>query len=363
MTPDNQPAPPDSIERVIAEMRDRGRGCGYELIRYWADRLESLRRAEGATLGEGRTIAYEPEIEVSEMLPCEVYTIRRMLENGESKFNASALAALRAAEKALSGAPVIPNGWALVPTVPTEEMMDAWNSTGPSFEDAYSEMIAVATDPATPTAQRVAAGDDGLAEFTEYFVKNYPGPDTIISDPKWHAPRIFRAAQRAIAPPPTGEAVARHKSSETTFEEYVATLIDKNPDVQKLGERLADWLDEDRFNSVEPILLGIAQKLTHPAAQAEGRGVDDAMHWIDRYATGIDDELQMDRVVEALSGGAKPNADYVLVPRKLPLGLWLDSHKPSINHPGNWQDYHQKWWDNLTTALTAPADVGGELRS
>lgn len=28
-------------------------------------------------------------------------------------------------------------------------------------------------------------------EFTEWFCKNYP-PDTIIVDPKWHAPRIYR---------------------------------------------------------------------------------------------------------------------------------------------------------------------------
>ena len=31
-------------------------------------------------------------------------------------------------------------------------------------------------------------------EFTEWFVKNYPGPDTIIHDPLWHAPKIYRAA-------------------------------------------------------------------------------------------------------------------------------------------------------------------------
>lgn len=35
-------------------------------------------------------------------------------------------------------------------------------------------------------------------EFTEYFVRNYPGPDTIIHDPKWHAPKLFRAAKRAL---------------------------------------------------------------------------------------------------------------------------------------------------------------------
>lgn len=38
-----------------------------------------------------------------------------------------------------------------------------------------------------------------LHHFTDYFVRNYPGPDTIISDPRWHAPRIFRAMQHALA--------------------------------------------------------------------------------------------------------------------------------------------------------------------
>lgn len=37
-----------------------------------------------------------------------------------------------------------------------------------------------------------------LATFAEYFVKNYPGPHTIIGDPNWHAPKVFRAALHAI---------------------------------------------------------------------------------------------------------------------------------------------------------------------
>ena len=49
--------------------------------------------------------------------------------------------------------------------------------------------------------------------FTEYFVKNYPGPDTIICDPNWHAPRIFRAAvssiERAYAGPVGQDFAAR----------------------------------------------------------------------------------------------------------------------------------------------------------
>lgn len=36
------------------------------------------------------------------------------------------------------------------------------------------------------------------AQFTDWFVKNYPGPDTIIHKPTWHAPKIFRAARYAL---------------------------------------------------------------------------------------------------------------------------------------------------------------------
>jgi hypothetical protein len=37
-----------------------------------------------------------------------------------------------------------------------------------------------------------------LEQFTDYFVNNYPGPDTIIFNPYWHAPKIFAAAYSAI---------------------------------------------------------------------------------------------------------------------------------------------------------------------
>ena len=36
------------------------------------------------------------------------------------------------------------------------------------------------------------------AHFADYFRRNYPGPDTIIHDPDWHAPKLFQAAQAAI---------------------------------------------------------------------------------------------------------------------------------------------------------------------
>ncbi|OKP69609.1 hypothetical protein BTE77_27855 [Ensifer adhaerens] len=35
-------------------------------------------------------------------------------------------------------------------------------------------------------------------DFMEYFCRNYPGPDTVIFDPKWHAPKLFRAATHKL---------------------------------------------------------------------------------------------------------------------------------------------------------------------
>ena len=34
--------------------------------------------------------------------------------------------------------------------------------------------------------------------FAEYFRKNYPGPKTIITDPDWHAPKIFAAVVSSL---------------------------------------------------------------------------------------------------------------------------------------------------------------------
>lgn len=49
-----------------------------------------------------------------------------------------------------------------------------------------------------PTTDDPALRSQALDEFTDYFVRNYPGPNTIIADPHWHAPRLFRAAERAL---------------------------------------------------------------------------------------------------------------------------------------------------------------------
>ncbi|WP_234842217.1 hypothetical protein [Sinorhizobium meliloti] len=46
------------------------------------------------------------------------------------------------------------------------------------------------------------------AAFAEYFARNYPGPDTVIFNPAWHAPKLFYAVFRALAATPEGAADA-----------------------------------------------------------------------------------------------------------------------------------------------------------
>jgi hypothetical protein len=52
-------------------------------------------------------------------------------------------------------------------------------------------------DPGPPPTLQMR-GLQALENFTEYFVRNYPGPNTIIHDPRWHAPKLFKAALAAI---------------------------------------------------------------------------------------------------------------------------------------------------------------------
>ena len=65
------------------------------------------------------------------------------------------------------------------------------------FENAIAEALARW---GTPAIQPVPVGvtDEALANFSGWFCRNYPGPDTIIHKPEWHAPKVFRAAAYAI---------------------------------------------------------------------------------------------------------------------------------------------------------------------
>ncbi len=58
-------------------------------------------------------------------------------------------------------------------------------------------------------------------QFIDWFVKNYPGPDTVIFDPKWHAPKIYRAA---IAPA-YSEITEPYRASLRMIREAVETIF------------------------------------------------------------------------------------------------------------------------------------------
>ena len=71
--------------------------------------------------------------------------------------------------------------------------------------------------------------DVAYPAFEEYFVKNYPGPNTIISDPKWHAPKIFRAAQYAIE-----QAALAAAPTPPHVEQPAATLADGHKELNAI---------------------------------------------------------------------------------------------------------------------------------
>ncbi|WP_234896379.1 hypothetical protein [Sinorhizobium meliloti] len=62
---------------------------------------------------------------------------------------------------------------------------------------------------------------DTPQQFIDWFVKNYPGPDTVIFDPKWHAPKIYRAA---IAPA-YSEITESYRSSLRMIREAIETIF------------------------------------------------------------------------------------------------------------------------------------------
>lgn len=85
--------------------------------------------------------------------------------------------------------------------------------------------------------------DTPLARFTDYFVRNYPGPQTIIGDPHWHAPRIFRAAQHAIEasrPSPEVQTDGLVNKLQTALNEQSERIQDLEADKAQLERRNAE---------------------------------------------------------------------------------------------------------------------------
>lgn len=48
------------------------------------------------------------------------------------------------------------------------------------------------------SSSRLEQREKALAAFVGWFRANYPGPNTIICKPDWHAPKVFRAVEHAL---------------------------------------------------------------------------------------------------------------------------------------------------------------------
>lgn len=81
--------------------------------------------------------------------------------------------------------------------------------------------------------------DEAERLFTDFFVRNYPGPHTVIYNPHWHAPKIFRAAILAMQSTSPAEDGLREA---LTVGSPVRCLADNCP-----AEWREDWRDWTGF--------------------------------------------------------------------------------------------------------------------
>ena len=103
------------------------------------------------------------------------------------------------------------------------------------------------------------------AAFTEYFVRNYPGPDTIIFDPKWHAPKLFAAATHALR--------AAMEGSDTSNIVERLRQLDAADHIQQLERENAELRSElasARFQSRMGVIEECASLFDKEVAELEG---------------------------------------------------------------------------------------------
>lgn len=108
---------------------------------------------------------------------------------------------------------------------------------------------------------RASYTDKALEAFSDYFRRNYPGPDTIIHKPDWHAPKLFRAAAAAIAhyaapaPVPTegGPSVADCLRSEIDVVESCAGFMDESTPAGEAWATILQTMKRSRCGNPAPV--------------------------------------------------------------------------------------------------------------
>ncbi|MCS6454757.1 hypothetical protein NX868_10825 [Burkholderia thailandensis] len=107
---------------------------------------------------------------------------------------------------------------------------------------------ALAASPVEQPAGAPIEANEVPAEFVEWFACNYPR-DTIIHDPRWHAPKVFRAAASAMK-----RATAAARSDELAAQAIAIGFRTRAP-----GFAWVPWLTDDQ----EAIRRTIADALAH----------------------------------------------------------------------------------------------------
>ncbi|MBY4947044.1 hypothetical protein K6V92_10480 [Cupriavidus respiraculi] len=124
-------------------------------------------------------------------------------------------------------------------------------------EDCYigaDPLHALTQAASTASAQEA----DGQAAFAEWFVKNYPGPYTIIHDPHWHAPRIYRAAMAAA--PSVAQAGLSENAAMDVALRIIANLEDR--------AGVLDGVDDDtKADIADEIAVAILARSGQPAQE------------------------------------------------------------------------------------------------
>lgn len=159
--------------------------------------------------------------------------------------------------------------------------MMAWKKTAQKKDRDWNEerMARVNERCAQRAAAPVSGGElqsEALAQFTEYFVKNYPA-DTIIGDPNWHAPRVYRAAvaahDKAIDAITTLLRAAWAERDELRAAVAAAKVPTSQPAAYVNGDELDNMLD-DRTATIQSNPSGYRKTPLYaaPVEQDQGAG-------------------------------------------------------------------------------------------
>lgn len=102
-----------------------------------------------------------------------------------------------------------------------------------------------------PAPHEPTAGPLAEKLFTGYFMKNYPGPDTLIHRPEWHAPKIYSMAKRLIERDMREQFYAKLEEQAVAYTDRM-NLITNGPFAKTLRASSTPAVDKDG----NPITVG-----------------------------------------------------------------------------------------------------------